>query len=137
MVISIQVQALKTAGNMAANYVNMLWMLLRLRQACNHPQLVRGAAACDWAAAPPATAAEIEAVAKLTDGERQALLATVEASSSLCALCGDMPEDIVVSTCNHVYCRQCINLQVSLTAGAVSTHRPHCNISCTYLSERS
>lgn len=27
---------------MRQNYVNILWMLLRLRQACNHPALVKG-----------------------------------------------------------------------------------------------
>lgn len=94
----------------------MLWMLLRLRQACNHPQLVRGAAACAWGRAATASAAEKLAVAKLTDEQRQMLSATVEASSSPCALCGDMPEDPVVSLCNHLYCRQCINLQVRTDA---------------------
>lgn len=38
-------QALESGsgGNLAgSSYVNMLWMLLRLRQACNHPWLVKG-----------------------------------------------------------------------------------------------
>lgn len=29
-----------------SSYVNMLYMLLKLRQACNHPWLVKGASAC-------------------------------------------------------------------------------------------
>ena len=75
---------------------------------------VRGAAACKWGAAAAATRVEKLSVAKLSDEQRELLSATAEASGSPCALCGDMPEDAVVSLCNHLYCRQCIYLQVSL-----------------------
>ena len=31
-----------------------------------------------------------------------------------CVVCGDVPEDPVVSVCNHVYCAQCVSAQISL-----------------------
>ena len=36
---AVRFKAMTEAGTVAANYVNILWMLLRLRQACNHPAL--------------------------------------------------------------------------------------------------
>lgn len=36
-----QIKQLQEAGGLQGSYVNMLYMLLRLRQACNHPWLVK------------------------------------------------------------------------------------------------
>lgn len=35
-------QRFQAEGTVRQNYVSILWMLLRLRQACNHPWLVKG-----------------------------------------------------------------------------------------------
>ena len=111
-------------GSGGSSYVNMLWLLLRLRQACNHPWLVRGttakyegAGACPPAAAlsPPAgkvTASQLSAAKKLAGQMREQLLQTLQQEPSVCAECGDISEDAVVSACHHVFCRQCITMQV-------------------------
>ena len=62
-------------------------------------------------AAPPR---EVAAAGKLAPALRDQLLAELESrEGGMCALCGDLPEEPVVATCSHTFCRQCATLQVS------------------------
>ena len=102
----------------------MLWLLLRLRQACNHPWLVHGTAA--KYGGPGATSptkalgspagkvsqSQLTAAKKLAGPLCQQLLQTLLQEPNVCAQCGDIPEDAVVSACHHVFCQQCITMQV-------------------------
>ena len=102
----------------------MLWLLLRLRQACNHPWLVRGTAAQYGGAGACApngalgspggkvTASQLSAAKKLAGQQCEQLLQTVQQEPSVCTQCGDISEEPVVSACCHVFCRQCITMQV-------------------------
>lgn len=74
-------QVYAAAGTVKNNYVNILWMLLRLRQACDHRQLVKG-----LSSHTPQESA-IEAVEKLSEEERGRLLALAEANVSICSIC--------------------------------------------------
>lgn len=107
-------------GTGGRQYINMLYQLLRLRQACNHPWLVRGPPG-----APPgtlggssrgrgstATAAEVAAVRKLAPDTQAALLQALQGCSSMCGVCGDVPEDPCVTRCCHLYCRQCLSTRL-------------------------
>ncbi|XP_019162574.1 PREDICTED: helicase-like transcription factor CHR28 isoform X2 [Ipomoea nil] len=90
------------AGTVKQNYVNILLMLLRLRQACDHPQLVGGSnSSLDWRSS-------IEMAKKLPQEKRILLLNCLEASLAICSICSDPPEDAVVTVCGHVFCNQCI-----------------------------
>lgn len=93
------------AGTVRQNYVNILLMLLRLRQACDHPHLVKGHEA-SWTSS-------LETAGKLTMERRQELLVCLQSCSAICALCNDAPEDAVVTTCGHVFCNQCILEQLT------------------------
>ena len=107
----------------------MLWLLLRLRQACNHPWLVKGTSAKyggAGAGSPSAalgspdskvTASQLNAAKKLAGQLCKQLLHTLQQEPSVCTQCGDICEDAVVSACHHVFCRQCITMQV---------HSPSC-----------
>ncbi|CAL1397893.1 unnamed protein product [Linum trigynum] len=90
------------AGTVKQNYVNILLMLLRLRQACDHPLLVRG---YESVALERST---IEMAKKLPHEKRMSLLHCLEASLAICGLCNDPPEDAAVTICGHVFCNQCI-----------------------------
>lgn len=81
-------------------------MLLRLRQACNHPLLVKGGRASmgDASAQPPGPE-ELAAAAALAPELRESLLRAAAEGSQLCPVCGDIPEEAVVAVCGHVYCR--------------------------------
>ncbi|XP_031126595.1 helicase-like transcription factor CHR28 isoform X2 [Ipomoea triloba] len=90
------------AGTVKQNYVNILLMLLRLRQACDHPYLVGGSnSSLDWRSS-------IEMAKKLPQEKRILLLNCLEASLAICSICSDAPEDAVVTVCGHVFCNQCI-----------------------------
>ncbi|XP_038689866.1 helicase-like transcription factor CHR28 isoform X1 [Tripterygium wilfordii] len=90
------------AGTVKQNYVNILSMLLRLRQACDHPLLVSGLdSGSMWRSS-------IEMAKKLPRDKKISLLSCLEASVAICHICNDPPEDAVVSVCGHVFCKQCI-----------------------------
>ncbi|KAL9423363.1 hypothetical protein AB3S75_035454 [Citrus x aurantiifolia] len=94
-------KAFADAGTVNQNYANILLMLLRLRQACDHPLLVKEY--------------DFDSVGKIS-GEMAKrlprdmlidLLSRLETSSAICCVCSDPPEDSVVTMCGHVFCYQC------------------------------
>ncbi|KAK4340576.1 hypothetical protein RND71_039077 [Anisodus tanguticus] len=90
------------AGTVKQNYVNILLMLLRLRQACDHPLLVGGSnSGSVWRSS-------IEEAKKLSREKLTNLLNCLEGSLAICGICSDPPEDAVVTVCGHVFCNQCI-----------------------------
>ncbi|XP_024359379.1 helicase-like transcription factor CHR28 [Physcomitrium patens] len=103
-----QFQMYAAAGTVQNNYVNILWMLLRLRQACDHPMLVKK---CAKSEALQKTT--LEAVRKLPPHQRAALIQCLEGGRAICYICQDAPEDPVVSICAHVFCRQCVSEQMN------------------------
>ncbi|KAK6149892.1 hypothetical protein DH2020_017417 [Rehmannia glutinosa] len=90
------------AGTVKQNYVNILLMLLRLRQACDHPLLVKGFNSNSL------MTSSIEMAKKLPREKHIFLLNCLEASLAICGICSDPPEDAVVTVCGHVFCSQCI-----------------------------
>lgn len=109
----IKEQLSKMAANgSGSQYINMLYLLLRLRQACNHPWLVKAGGAGYRRKGVKASASEMNAVLKLAADRFAALLSALRAHSSQCPVCADVPEDPVVTSCGHVYCQQCAAAQL-------------------------
>ncbi|CAN6198798.1 unnamed protein product [Urochloa humidicola] len=102
-----QFKAFAAAGTLKQNYANILLMLLRLRQACDHPLLVKGGQS-DYGGD-----GSIEMAKQLPKEVVIDLLAKVEVGSALCTLCSDPPEDAVVTICGHVFCYQCIHERIT------------------------
>ncbi|KAL5231586.1 hypothetical protein ABZP36_030362 [Zizania latifolia] len=96
-----QFKAYAAAGTLKQNYANILLMLLRLRQACDHPLLVKGHQS-DYKGD-----GSIEMAKQLPKEMVIDLLAKLEVTT-LCSVCNDLPEDAVVAMCGHVFCYQCI-----------------------------
>ncbi|KAK7252182.1 hypothetical protein RIF29_35960 [Crotalaria pallida] len=97
-----QFQEYANAGTVKQNYVNILLMLLRLRQACDHPLLVKRYNSDSlWKSS-------VETAKKIPQETLTSLLKCLESSLALCGICNDSPEDAVVSVCGHVFCNQCI-----------------------------
>ncbi|KAL3615059.1 hypothetical protein CASFOL_040720 [Castilleja foliolosa] len=90
------------AGTVKQNYINILLMLLRLRQACDHPLLIKGFNSNSK------KTSSIEMAKKLSPEKQKILLSCLEASLAICSICSDPPEDAVVTVCGHVFCHQCI-----------------------------
>nr|XP_043620030.1 LOW QUALITY PROTEIN: helicase-like transcription factor CHR28 [Erigeron canadensis] len=97
-----QFKEYEAAGTIEQNYVSILLMLLRLRQACDHPLLVRRNSKSDD------SISSLEKAKTLPHEKRTHLLDCLEASSAICSICSDSCEDPVVTTCGHVFCNQCI-----------------------------
>ncbi|KAG7585054.1 Zinc finger RING-type [Arabidopsis thaliana x Arabidopsis arenosa] len=104
------------AGTVKQNYVNILLMLLRLRQACDHPLLVNGEYSFTWESSVGLAKKQIQS----------------EASLAICGICNDAPEDAVVSVCGHVFCKQCIYERLT----GDNNHCPlaNCNVRLTISS---
>ncbi|KAF3505622.1 hypothetical protein F2Q69_00003870 [Brassica cretica] len=97
----------RTKGTLSQNYANILLMLLRLRQACDHPQLVKGYNS------DPVGKESREAVKRLPREARINLLKRLESSSAICNICNDPPENPVISLCGHVFCYQCVSEHIN------------------------
>ncbi|KAJ0475854.1 putative DNA helicase transcription factor C2H2 family [Helianthus annuus] len=87
-------------GTVSENYENIL---LRLRQASDHPLLVKGFSS-------ESVDRPSSGVTKNLPKYMQAyLLNLLETLHICCCLCSDPPEDAVVSLCGHVFCYQCVS----------------------------
>jgi SNF2 family DNA or RNA helicase len=105
------------AGTLKQNYANILLMLLRLRQACDHPLLVKGFRS-------DAVEKLSTKMAKRLPRDMQTSLLSLLETSPICNVCKDSPEDPVVTMCRHIYCFQCIS--EGLTGEGSTCPTPHC-----------
>eukprot|EP00026_Physarum_polycephalum_P000815 Phypoly_transcript_00816.p1 GENE.Phypoly_transcript_00816~~Phypoly_transcript_00816.p1 ORF type:complete len:1274 (+),score=280.63 Phypoly_transcript_00816:101-3922(+) len=78
-------------GAVMANYANVLLMLLRLRQVCDHPKLVE------------------DAMDGTKDAQLRDAVAVTPAHDARCALCCDLLENpMLAPCCGQCFCRECI-----------------------------
>lgn len=98
-----QFKAYAAAGTVKQNYANILLMLLRLRQACDHPFLVK-----DYNS-DSVGEISLEMAKKLPRDMLVNLLNCLETSFAICRVCNDPPENPVVTMCGHVFCYQCVS----------------------------
>ncbi|CAK9139109.1 unnamed protein product [Ilex paraguariensis] len=97
------IEAYADAGTVNQNYASILLMLLRLRQACDHPLLVKGFNS------ESVGKISLDMVKKLPRDIAIDLLNFLEPSLVICLVCSDPPEDEVVTSCGHVFCYQCVS----------------------------
>ncbi|KAI8928180.1 SNF2 family N-terminal domain-containing protein [Entophlyctis helioformis] len=107
------------AGTVQKNYTNILTLLLRLRQACLHPSLLK-----DQDKAPEPE--DDESIQRL---QRQLESLKVDVKTRLlnsgseegdCPICFDAPQAAVfVPNCGHVYCNECIVSYINNESAAV------------------
>ncbi|XP_015877766.1 ATP-dependent helicase rhp16 isoform X2 [Ziziphus jujuba] len=91
------------AGTLLNNYAHIFDLLTRLRQAADHPYLV---------------------VYSATAALRNAMNANVDNGEQVCGICHDPAEDLVVPTCEHVFCKTCL-IDCSASLGQMSC--PSCS----------
>ncbi|XP_024015524.1 helicase-like transcription factor CHR27 [Eutrema salsugineum] len=93
------------AGNGSGNYAHMLVMLLRLRQACNHPQLLRGYIDSD-----DFSSYTKEAVRTIPRESLIILLNLLKSSSNIsCSVCSRSTRIHQKTLCGHVFCFECVS----------------------------
>uniref|UniRef100_A0A0D9WZD1 RING-type domain-containing protein n=1 Tax=Leersia perrieri TaxID=77586 RepID=A0A0D9WZD1_9ORYZ len=92
------------AGTLMNNYAHIFDLLTRLRQAVDHPYLV--------------------AYSKTAEHKNEGI-GTME---SQCGICHNLTEDAVATSCEHVFCKNCL-IDYSATLGNVSC--PSCSVPLT------
>ncbi|KAL4278546.1 hypothetical protein GQ457_03G005150 [Hibiscus cannabinus] len=97
------------AGTVNQNYANILLMLLRLRQACDHPLLVKGFNLDSIRNSDSVGQVSVEMAKKLPREMLINLVNCLETSYAICLVCKDPPDDPVVTMCGHVFCHQCVS----------------------------
>lgn len=98
-----QFKAYAAAGTLGQNYANILLMLLRLRQACDHPLLVKGFTSDSVGRYSSQMATSLPRNMLIN------LLKHLQTTSAICGWCKDPPEDAIVTMCGHVFCYQCVS----------------------------
>ncbi|OVA10723.1 SNF2-related [Macleaya cordata] len=98
----LQFKEYAAAGTVNQNYANILLLLLRLRQACDHPLLVEGIHSKSIGKT------SLQMARRLSRDMLLRLLNLLEDSLAICSECSDPPEDAVVTLCGHVFCHQCV-----------------------------
>ncbi|PPD95560.1 hypothetical protein GOBAR_DD07411 [Gossypium barbadense] len=101
-------KAYAAAGTVNQNYANILLMLLRLRQACDHPLLVKGFDSDSIRKSDSVGQVSVE-MAKSLPREMLINLVNCLEASAICLVCKDPPDDPVVTMCCHVFCYQCVS----------------------------
>ncbi|KAG6466714.1 hypothetical protein ZIOFF_075459 [Zingiber officinale] len=89
-------------GTLKQNYASILMLLLRLRQACDHPLLVKGFHT-------DTIGKDSLDMARQLPREMLINLRNQLEGLAICTICSDPPEDGVVSMCGHVFCYQCVS----------------------------
>ncbi|KAG0207786.1 hypothetical protein BGX33_006640 [Mortierella sp. NVP41] len=97
------------AGTVMKNYSNILLLLLRLRQACCHPHLIKDFEKATDEDAPQGQKAHVDTLLdSLLEDIIRRLIANGEGNWE-CPICMDVSdESVIMSACGHVYCRACI-----------------------------
>ncbi|KFK38999.1 hypothetical protein AALP_AA3G186900 [Arabis alpina] len=94
-----QFQAYAAEGTVYQNYASILVMLLRLRQACDHPNLVKLAFSCEFWKEP---------LRKIPRESLYNLLSLLDTSSTICcSVCKDQPKERLIALCGHMFCYDC------------------------------
>ncbi|BFZ60574.1 hypothetical protein YB2330_001613 [Saitoella coloradoensis] len=102
----VQVSKYLKAGTVGKNYSNILVLLLRLRQACDHPYLLgdRGSSMDELVEIDEETA--IKLAKSLAPDVVERLLAE---DTFECSVCMELPQEaLVIHPCGHFFCRECI-----------------------------
>uniref|UniRef100_A0A7S0ZHQ4 ATP-dependent helicase ATRX n=1 Tax=Timspurckia oligopyrenoides TaxID=708627 RepID=A0A7S0ZHQ4_9RHOD len=92
------------------NYAHIFELLMRLRQALDHPYLVEFSEKAQLEREQRAKALDVELVSKKRKDSKQKNSMSKE--KQFCVLCLEVPEDCVVAQCEDRFCRACIQAYV-------------------------
>jgi DNA repair protein RAD16 len=104
------------AGTVLHNYAHIFDILIRLRQAVDHPYLVMHSST---------RAGEIDQ-GLVEDFGRQRTGDTNDVEGN-CELCREMAEDPVVAACSHVFCSLCVEEYIQSAGEGLAADCPQCS----------
>ncbi|KAJ5998393.1 hypothetical protein N7451_006203 [Penicillium sp. IBT 35674x] len=101
-----QIRKYLNAGTLGKNYSHVLVLLLRLRQACDHPLLIKGFNA---ESSTVVQGVDLVANAKLLDDQTvERIKNNKDDDDGTCPICMDSPENpVIYIPCGHSSCSEC------------------------------
>jgi SNF2 family DNA or RNA helicase len=98
---------------MTANYANVLVLLLRLRQACCHPHLIK-----DLSQPATENIAEDDLLSRAKDLSPEVVIRLMAAENFECPVCFDADlNPTIITPCGHTVCGECVQKLVDPTRG--------------------
>ncbi|TYZ61015.1 hypothetical protein PybrP1_009595 [[Pythium] brassicae (nom. inval.)] len=134
-----------SSGTLLNNYAHIFDLLIRLRQAVDHPYLVIFSKSNPALQLPASASAASGVTVRPVVQEKPLLSARSTADDDddantheqLCAICHEDAEDPVAAKCGHTFCRECVKEFIeSLPVGAEATC-PSCSQLLTVELERN
>lgn len=113
------------AGTLLNNYAHVFDLLIRLRQAVDHPYLILYSKTSRNFNMDDAYAQPVVTVPALNKPEVD------DADEDPCSFCKDTLEDPVVAECGHSFCRSCIKLYMSTIVADAAITCPSCDKALT------
>eukprot|EP01117_Protostelium_nocturnum_P008680 TRINITY_DN3114_c0_g1_i1.p1 TRINITY_DN3114_c0_g1~~TRINITY_DN3114_c0_g1_i1.p1 ORF type:complete len:970 (+),score=386.04 TRINITY_DN3114_c0_g1_i1:89-2998(+) len=91
-------------------YLNMLDVLLKVRQVCDHPYLVLQSAFEKSSNSYSELNQKFDQVVSSTEDKEEDQITNDKSQSTLCSLCDDIFDEVFISTgCSHQFCESCLN----------------------------
>lgn len=100
------------AGTVMQNYIHCLVLLLRLRQVCDHPHLIKNHGIPEGA---KLSANEMLALAsQLEDDVVERIMTQTDFKCPMCPDAGVMENPVIVSPCGHCICSECYSTSMAV-----------------------
>ncbi|KAI8331610.1 SNF2 family N-terminal domain-containing protein [Choanephora cucurbitarum] len=113
------------AGSVMKNYSSVLVLLLRLRQACLHPNLTFVEGDGEVPVEPPENQEQLARQMK-PDVVRRLLSDATSIAEIECPICLDIAQDAqIAKECGHILCKECLDNFINTNDGATK-RCPHC-----------
>uniref|UniRef100_A0A7S0CPX5 Uncharacterized protein n=1 Tax=Amorphochlora amoebiformis TaxID=1561963 RepID=A0A7S0CPX5_9EUKA len=104
------------SGVMLSKYIEILTLLMRLRQACDHPLLTLGRTRDEKQMDKELQSFYQNFVSRVDTGEggvsqefvKEQIDDLKKGNTNECPICLDVPEDPVLAECGHLYCHGCV-----------------------------
>lgn len=121
-----QFNNLVESGKVLENYAHILELLLRLRQACDHPRLVKGSQSNNTNSITLKRIANMlsQASPEMFNRLTEIIAKGIDYDDEECAICLETMDNAVVTPCGHVFCKSCI--ESHLSNETTTSHCPIC-----------
>jgi len=116
------------SGKVLENYAHILELLLRLRQACDHPSLVtRNQDNNSQTPNLKMIANMLQTTSHLFPQIKEVVANGIDYADEECSICLEAIEDAVVTPCGHLFCKGCIDQHINASAQDQAAACPMCH----------
>ncbi|PRP83549.1 putative DNA repair helicase rad5,16 [Planoprotostelium fungivorum] len=103
------------AGSVMRNYSNVLVLLLRLRQACDHPTLVISRSDVESGEKPLMRVPDMPKGNDVAGRISKEAMERIQLNADECSVCLEVRTEPTATICGHIFCRECIYNTINLS----------------------